>query len=166
MGIGINAATWGIAGLATFGVISRPWNFPEFIWAAAGAALVAASAGAFNQAIERRTALQQGLVRGRCGKSGTFFHNHFVPGFRQPAHAFRNEGDARLSGDQFLENGDAVPVPPELEQHRFGVLTELGGGPGAVPRHPASTERPGRSTHPPSNVILRDHASAGSGRNA
>jgi hypothetical protein len=39
MGIGINAATWGIAGLATFGVISRPWNFPEFIWAAAGAAL-------------------------------------------------------------------------------------------------------------------------------
>jgi arsenical pump membrane protein len=37
---GINAATWGIAGLATFGVIARPWNFPEFIWAAAGALLL------------------------------------------------------------------------------------------------------------------------------
>jgi len=38
--VGVNAATWGIAGLATFGVIARPWNFPEFIWAAAGAALL------------------------------------------------------------------------------------------------------------------------------
>jgi arsenical pump membrane protein len=28
----VNAATWGIAGLATFGVIARPWNLPEFIW--------------------------------------------------------------------------------------------------------------------------------------
>jgi arsenical pump membrane protein len=37
---GVNAATWGIAGLATFGVIARPWNFPEFIWAAAGAMLL------------------------------------------------------------------------------------------------------------------------------
>jgi arsenical pump membrane protein len=37
---GVNAATWGIAGLATFGVIARPWNFPEFIWAAAGALLL------------------------------------------------------------------------------------------------------------------------------
>jgi hypothetical protein len=41
---GVDAATWGIAGLATFGVIARPWNFPEFIWAAAGAALL----GLFN----------------------------------------------------------------------------------------------------------------------
>ena len=40
MGVGINAATWGIAGLATLGVIARPWNFPEFIWAVAGAALL------------------------------------------------------------------------------------------------------------------------------
>jgi arsenical pump membrane protein len=40
MGVGVNSATWGIAGLATFGVIVRPWNFPEFIWAAAGAALL------------------------------------------------------------------------------------------------------------------------------
>jgi arsenical pump membrane protein len=40
MGVGVDAATWGIAGLATFGVIARPWNFPEFIWAAAGAALL------------------------------------------------------------------------------------------------------------------------------
>jgi arsenical pump membrane protein len=32
---------WGIAALATFGVIVRPWNLPEFIWAAAGAALLA-----------------------------------------------------------------------------------------------------------------------------
>jgi arsenical pump membrane protein len=35
-----NAATWGIAGLATFGVIARPWNLPEFIWAVAGALLL------------------------------------------------------------------------------------------------------------------------------
>jgi arsenical pump membrane protein len=35
-----NAATWGIAALATFGVIVRPWNLPEFIWAIAGAALL------------------------------------------------------------------------------------------------------------------------------
>jgi arsenical pump membrane protein len=37
---GLNAATWGIAGLATFGVIARPWNLPEFIWAVVGAALL------------------------------------------------------------------------------------------------------------------------------
>jgi arsenical pump membrane protein len=37
---GVHAATWGIAGLATFGVIARPWNLPEFIWAVAGAALL------------------------------------------------------------------------------------------------------------------------------
>jgi arsenical pump membrane protein len=36
----MHAATWGIAGLATLGVIARPWNVPEFIWAAAGAALL------------------------------------------------------------------------------------------------------------------------------
>ena len=35
-----DAATWGIAALATFGVIARPWNWPEFIWAIAGAALL------------------------------------------------------------------------------------------------------------------------------
>jgi arsenical pump membrane protein len=35
-----DAATWAIAALATFGVIARPWNLPEFIWAAAGAALL------------------------------------------------------------------------------------------------------------------------------
>jgi arsenical pump membrane protein len=35
-----NAATWGIAGLATLGVIARPWNLPEFIWAIAGATLL------------------------------------------------------------------------------------------------------------------------------
>ena len=38
--IGANAATCGIAGLATVGVISRPWNLPEFIWAVAGATLL------------------------------------------------------------------------------------------------------------------------------
>lgn len=37
---GVTAATWGIAGLATFGVIARPWNLPEFIWAVTGAALL------------------------------------------------------------------------------------------------------------------------------
>jgi arsenical pump membrane protein len=36
----VNAVTWGIAGLATFGVIARPWNLPEFIWAVAGALLL------------------------------------------------------------------------------------------------------------------------------
>src|SRR5882757_1222980 len=40
VGVGVHAATWGIAGLATFGVIARPWNFPEFIWAVVGAALL------------------------------------------------------------------------------------------------------------------------------
>ena len=30
-----DVATWAIAALATFGVIARPWNLPEFIWAAA-----------------------------------------------------------------------------------------------------------------------------------
>jgi len=37
---GINMATWGIAALATFGVIARPWNLPEFVWAVVGAALL------------------------------------------------------------------------------------------------------------------------------
>jgi arsenical pump membrane protein len=37
---GVNAATWGIAGFATLGVITRPWNLPEFIWAVLGAALL------------------------------------------------------------------------------------------------------------------------------
>ena len=36
----LNLATWGIAAVATLGVISRPWNLPEFIWAVAGAALL------------------------------------------------------------------------------------------------------------------------------
>jgi arsenical pump membrane protein len=35
-----HAATWGIAAMATLGVIARPWNLPEFIWAVAGAALL------------------------------------------------------------------------------------------------------------------------------
>jgi arsenical pump membrane protein len=38
-----DAATWGIAAFATFGVIARPWNWPEFIWAIAGAALLIVS---------------------------------------------------------------------------------------------------------------------------
>lgn len=37
-----NAATWGIAGLATLGVIARPWNMPEYIWAVTGAVLLIA----------------------------------------------------------------------------------------------------------------------------
>jgi len=37
-----NTATWGIAGLATFGVIARPWNLPEYIWAVTGAVLLVA----------------------------------------------------------------------------------------------------------------------------
>ncbi|MCP1847868.1 MULTISPECIES: arsenic transporter [unclassified Bradyrhizobium] len=37
-----NAATWGIAGLATLGVIARPWNLPEYIWAVTGAVLLIA----------------------------------------------------------------------------------------------------------------------------
>ncbi|HVV41714.1 MAG TPA: arsenic transporter [Nitrobacter sp.] len=39
---GSNAATWGIAGLATFGVIARPWNLPQYIWAVTGAVLLVA----------------------------------------------------------------------------------------------------------------------------
>ena len=39
---GTNIATWGIAGLATFGVIARPWNLPEYIWAVTGAILLVA----------------------------------------------------------------------------------------------------------------------------
>jgi arsenical pump membrane protein len=35
--IDTDVATWGIAALATLGVIVRPWNLPEFIWAVAGA---------------------------------------------------------------------------------------------------------------------------------
>jgi arsenical pump membrane protein len=38
--IDTDAGTWAIAALATFGVIVRPWNLPEFIWAVAGAALL------------------------------------------------------------------------------------------------------------------------------
>jgi arsenical pump membrane protein len=37
---GVEAATWAIAALATFGVIARPWNLPEFIWALTGAVLL------------------------------------------------------------------------------------------------------------------------------
>ena len=37
---GISTATWGIAALATFGVIVRPWNLPEYVWAVVGAALL------------------------------------------------------------------------------------------------------------------------------
>jgi arsenical pump membrane protein len=33
-------STWGIAGLATAGVITRPFAWPEFIWAVAGAGLL------------------------------------------------------------------------------------------------------------------------------
>ncbi len=35
-----HVATWGIAVAATFGVIARPFNAPEFIWAIAGAVLL------------------------------------------------------------------------------------------------------------------------------
>ena len=35
-------ATWGIAGLATAGVITRPFRWPEAIWAVAGAIAVVA----------------------------------------------------------------------------------------------------------------------------
>lgn len=37
-----SVATYGIASLATFGVIVRPWNLPEYIWAVAGAILLVA----------------------------------------------------------------------------------------------------------------------------
>ncbi len=40
--LGADAATWGIAGLATFGVLARPWNLPEYIWAVAGAVMLVA----------------------------------------------------------------------------------------------------------------------------
>lgn len=37
-----NLAMWGIAGLATLGVILRPFNWPEYIWAVTGAVLLVA----------------------------------------------------------------------------------------------------------------------------
>ena len=40
--LGTNAATCGIAGLATLGVIARPWNLPEYIWAVTGAVMLVA----------------------------------------------------------------------------------------------------------------------------
>jgi arsenical pump membrane protein len=36
----INIATWSIAGMATFGVIVRPFGWPEYVWAMLGAALL------------------------------------------------------------------------------------------------------------------------------
>jgi arsenical pump membrane protein len=38
----VHLATWGIASLAIIGVILRPFNWPEYIWAVAGAALLVA----------------------------------------------------------------------------------------------------------------------------
>jgi len=35
-----NSAIWVIAVVATLGVIARPWNCPEFVWAMAGAAML------------------------------------------------------------------------------------------------------------------------------
>ncbi|KRR04454.1 arsenic transporter [Bradyrhizobium valentinum] len=35
-----NSAIWAIAAVATLGVIARPWNSPEFIWATVGAAML------------------------------------------------------------------------------------------------------------------------------
>ncbi|KJC62243.1 arsenic transporter [Bradyrhizobium sp. LTSPM299] len=40
--LGSATATWGIAGLATLGVVARPWNLPEYIWAVTGAVLLVA----------------------------------------------------------------------------------------------------------------------------
>lgn len=37
---GATAATWSIAGLATLGVVARPWDLPEYIWAVFGAVLL------------------------------------------------------------------------------------------------------------------------------
>ena len=37
---GATTATWSIAGLAAIGVVVRPWNLPEYVWAVAGAALL------------------------------------------------------------------------------------------------------------------------------
>ena len=36
----INSAIWVIAAVATLGVIAQPWNWPEFVWAMAGAAML------------------------------------------------------------------------------------------------------------------------------
>jgi arsenical pump membrane protein len=35
-----DSAIWAIAAVATLGVIARPWNSPEFVWAVAGAAML------------------------------------------------------------------------------------------------------------------------------
>jgi arsenical pump membrane protein len=39
---GATTATWSIAGLAAIGVVVRPWNLPEYVWAVVGAALLVA----------------------------------------------------------------------------------------------------------------------------
>jgi arsenical pump membrane protein len=36
----VNSAIWAIAAVATLGVIARPWNWPEFVWAMAGATML------------------------------------------------------------------------------------------------------------------------------
>ena len=36
----LNSAILAIAAVATLGVITRPWNSPEFVWAMAGAAML------------------------------------------------------------------------------------------------------------------------------
>ena len=35
-----DSAIWVIAAVATLGVIARPWNWPEFVWAIAGAVML------------------------------------------------------------------------------------------------------------------------------
>jgi arsenical pump membrane protein len=35
-----NSAIWAIAAVATSSVIARPWIWPEFVWAVAGAAML------------------------------------------------------------------------------------------------------------------------------
>ena len=35
-----HSAIWTIAAAATLSVIARPWNWPEFVWALAGATML------------------------------------------------------------------------------------------------------------------------------
>ena len=66
------AATWGIAAVATGGVILRPWKLPEAVWAVAGAALlvVARIAALARRAARRRTRNRRVSVPDRHDAAG------------------------------------------------------------------------------------------------
>ena len=60
LGLSPNVAIWTVAGLATLGVIARPFSWPEAIWGVLGAACLLAfglmpTDAAWHGVIEERT---------------------------------------------------------------------------------------------------------------